>query len=94
MHKSKHNHAIRRPRGPGGRFLTAAKMKATKDGRIKGMLSAAASTKRKADTDISGSDKRARETPPLGGRQGMRIVSLLKGGPSSCLNPLFLSYKF
>jgi nuclear transcription factor Y alpha len=68
---------MRRPRGPGGRFLTAAEVEAmetNKDGSkeedrsqetLKGMSSAArgSGTKLKPDTDTSGSSKRARENP-------------------------------
>jgi nuclear transcription factor Y alpha len=66
LHESRHNHAVRRPRGPGGRFLTADEVAEIerKKGREEGNKpqetpakdtpsSAGRSTKRKADTGTS-----------------------------------------
>lgn len=57
LHESRHNHAMRRPRGPGGRFLTADEVAAME--KEKAGENGVATENKKVDTPASGTKRKA-----------------------------------
>lgn len=76
LHESRHNHAMRRPRGPGGRFLTADEVAEMER------------QKREQEGDGNGNAQTAAEKPPNVTRTPSRPTATRAGGTgSSGTNP-------